>query len=186
MAGRVAGRRGFGVCVGRTHNRAPGTRQGGRAQGPALALALGEATRKRRGVVARAAAEAVASLEAFPHCEIFEVRAIVRPWRQETVVSALLDVGVRGLTVSEVKGIGVQGAKRERSLGREYGGGANDLVDKTQISIVVSREQVQVVCAAVINSARTGEIGDGKLFIHPCVDVVRIRTKERGAVDGAN
>ncbi|WZN63545.1 nitrogen regulatory protein PII [Chloropicon roscoffensis] len=124
--------------------------------------------------------ESIASLEAFPACEFFEVKAIVRPWRQDQVVSALLEVGVRGLTCVNVKGIGVQGATKERFMGKEYG--KDDLVDKVQISIVVSRTQVQRVCSAVIDSARTGEIGDGKIFIHPVSDVIRIRTKERGAV----
>ena len=166
--------------------------------------------------------EVVASLDAFPNCDFFDVRAIVRPWRQEAVVSALLDVGVRGLTQAAVKGIGRQGgAAKERFMGKEYG--SNDLVDKIQLSIVVPRDQVQVVCNTVIESARTGEIGDGKvryrrasdlsdrlhsllsihrarltlplsprlrvllqssspqIFIYPTADVIRIRTKERGA-----
>ena len=119
------------------------------------------------------------SLDSFHGCSFFEVRAIIRPWRQDAVVSSLLDVGVRGLTVSEVKGIGVQGATKERHQGKEYG--SNDLVDKVQISIIVGRSQVDTVCSAVIDSARTGEIGDGKIFLQPCAEVIRIRTMELGA-----
>ena len=75
--------------------------------------------------------ESIASLEAFPACEFFEAKAIVRPWRQDQVVSALLEVGVRGLTCVNVKGIGVQGATKERFMGKEYG--KDDLVDKVQV-----------------------------------------------------
>ncbi len=97
----------------------------------------------------------------------------------EAVIESLLEAGVRGMTALPVKGIGVQGAVKERFKGAEYG--LNDLVDKIQIHMVVPRDQVQSICDTVIDSARTGEIGDGKIFIQPTADVIRIRTKERGA-----
>ena len=89
------------------------------------------------------------------------MKCIIRPWREAAVIEGLLDVGIRGLTALPVKGIGVQGASKERFKGNAYG--LNDLIDKTSISIIVAREQVQMVCASIIDSARTGEIGDGKV-----------------------
>jgi nitrogen regulatory protein PII len=124
--------------------------------------------------------ESIASLEAFPTCEFFEVKAIIRPWREAAVIEALLDVGIRGLTAMPVKGIGVQGAIKERFKGNAYG--LSDLIDKTSISVIVSRDQVQLVCSSIIESSRTGEIGDGKIFVYPVADVIRVRTRERGAV----
>jgi len=123
---------------------------------------------------------AIASLEAFPTAEFFEIKAIIRPWRQEGVIDALLNVGVKGLTSMPVKGIGMQGAARERAVGKEYASG--ELLDKVMICVVTQREEVNDVVSVIIESARTGEIGDGKIFIYPTADVIRIRTKERGAV----
>lgn len=84
------------------------------------------------------------------------------------------------MTATNVKGVGVQGGKRERYGGTEYG--EADLIDKSKLDIVVFRTQVNTVARAVCGAAHTGEIGDGKVFIHPVADVIRVRTGETGAV----
>mmetsp|Transcript_6516 Transcript_6516/g.16585 ORF Transcript_6516/g.16585 Transcript_6516/m.16585 type:complete len:126 (-) Transcript_6516:48-425(-) len=107
---------------------------------------------------------------------------MIRPWRQKDVVRSLSDAGIRGMTTWGVKGVGSQGGQTEleRFQGKEYGD--TDLVDKTCISVVIARDQVDRVCSTIIDAAETGEVGDGKIFIYPIADVIRIRTKERGAV----
>eukprot|EP00195_Chlamydomonas_chlamydogama_P017243 CAMPEP_0202901780 /NCGR_PEP_ID=MMETSP1392-20130828/14619_1 /ASSEMBLY_ACC=CAM_ASM_000868 /TAXON_ID=225041 /ORGANISM="Chlamydomonas chlamydogama, Strain SAG 11-48b" /LENGTH=199 /DNA_ID=CAMNT_0049588395 /DNA_START=147 /DNA_END=746 /DNA_ORIENTATION=+ len=119
-------------------------------------------------------------LSAFPTVHFFRVEAIVRPWRLPAVVEALSKAGIRGMTASSVKGAGVQGGSRERYAGTEFG--LTNLVDKTRIDIVVARSQVDSVTRIVAASAYTGEIGDGKIFVHPVADVIRVRTAETGAV----
>ena len=109
-------------------------------------------------------------------------QAILRPWRLSKVVSGLNSVGIRGMTVSDVRGAGVQGGKRERFKGTEFGDENNFLVDKTRLDIVVAREQVDTVVRLICASAYTGEVGDGKIFVHPVAEVVRVRTAETGAV----
>ncbi|KAK3246988.1 Beta-galactosidase [Cymbomonas tetramitiformis] len=112
-------------------------------------------------------------------CEFFKVEALVRPWRLPYVIQALDQQGIRGLTTSEVRGIGAQGGmSKERYAGSEFG--SNRLVDKAKIEIIVAREQVEDVVDIVCTSAETGEIGDGKIFLLPVSDVIRIRTREKG------
>ena len=84
------------------------------------------------------------------------------------------------MTTSPVRGVGVQGGARERYAGSEFS--LTDLVDKAKIDVVVERAQVDAVVRCVATSAATGEVGDGKIFVLPVADVVRIRTAERGAV----
>jgi nitrogen regulatory protein PII len=96
------------------------------------------------------------------------------------VVASLAAAGIRGLTTSPVRGVGVQGGARERYAGSEFS--LTDLVDKAKIDVVVERAQVDAVVRCVATSAATGEVGDGKIFVLPVADVVRIRTAERGAV----
>jgi len=84
------------------------------------------------------------------------------------------------MTATEVKGVGVQGGTAERYGGTEFG--SADLVEKAKIDVVCTRAQVDSVVQIVSNAAHTGEIGDGKIFILPVADVVRIRTAETGAV----
>ncbi|KAF8065629.1 hypothetical protein HT031_003230 [Scenedesmus sp. PABB004] len=144
----------------------------------------------RRRVAAAAAAAHSASykelegiacdLSAFPNCSFFRVEAIVRPWRLPYVINALGDAGIRGMTATPVRGVGMQGGNKERYGGTEFS--LTDLVEKSKVEIVVVREQVDLVVRTVATSAHTGEIGDGKIFVHPVADVVRIRTAEVGGV----
>ena len=121
-----------------------------------------------------------ADLKAFPNAEFFRIEAIIRPWRLPFVVHELSTLGIYGMTATKVKGVGVQGGKRERYGGTEYG--EADLVDKSKLDIVVFRTQVNTVIRAVCGAAHTGEIGDGKIFVHPVADVIRVRTGETGAI----
>lgn len=121
-----------------------------------------------------------ADLKAFPHAQFFRIEAIIRPWRLPYVVHELSTLGIYGMTATKVKGVGVQGGKRERYGGTEYG--EADLVDKSKLDIVVFRTQVNTVIRAVCGAAHTGEIGDGKIFVHPVADVIRVRTGETGAI----
>lgn len=121
-----------------------------------------------------------ADLKAFPNARFFRIEAIFRPWRLPFVVHELSTLGIYGMTATKVKGVGVQGGKRERYGGTEYG--EADLVDKSKLDIVVFRTQVNTVIRAVCAAAHTGEIGDGKIFVHPVADVIRVRTGETGAI----
>ncbi|KAJ7546378.1 hypothetical protein O6H91_08G037800 [Diphasiastrum complanatum] len=113
-----------------------------------------------------------------PQAEFYKVEAILRPWRLPHVASALLKSGIRGVTVSDVRGFGAQGGSRERQAGSEFT--EDSFVTKVKLEIVVSKDQVEVVIETIIDQARTGEIGDGKIFVVPVADVIRIRTGERG------
>eukprot|EP01023_Acetabularia_acetabulum_P050814 TRINITY_DN5534_c0_g1_i4.p2 TRINITY_DN5534_c0_g1~~TRINITY_DN5534_c0_g1_i4.p2 ORF type:complete len:200 (-),score=24.14 TRINITY_DN5534_c0_g1_i4:529-1128(-) len=117
-------------------------------------------------------------LSAFPNTEFFSVQAIIRPWREESVIKDLVKMGIRGLTVTDVRGIGRQLGGIERYAGTELG--MYNLVDKMRLDIVCSREQVDKVVQQVAVSAFTGEHGDGKIFVLPVGEIVRIRTGETG------
>eukprot|EP00878_Enallax_costatus_P002824 GHUV01003016.1.p1 GENE.GHUV01003016.1~~GHUV01003016.1.p1 ORF type:complete len:208 (+),score=53.12 GHUV01003016.1:153-776(+) len=119
-------------------------------------------------------------LSAFPTVQFFRVEAVVRPWRLPYVIQALGVAGIRGMTATPVRGVGMQGGNKERYGGTEFS--LTDLVEKSKVEIVVVREQVDLVVRTVAMSAHTGEIGDGKIFVHPVADVVRIRTAETGGV----
>lgn len=121
-------------------------------------------------------------LSAFPSCQFFRVEAIIRPWRTQKVVHELSESGIKGMTVSDVSGAGVQGGKRERFKGTEFGSEQNFLVEKSRLDIVVARAQVDAVVRVIAGAAYTGEVGDGKIFVHPVAEVVRVRTAETGAV----
>lgn len=107
-----------------------------------------------------------------------KVTAIIKPFRIEEVRQALADVGINGLTVSEVKGFGRQKGHSELYRGAEY---QIDYVPKTRIELVLADEDVERVCEAIIQSARTGKVGDGKIFITDVEKVIRIRTSETNA-----
>ncbi|XP_065859820.1 nitrogen regulatory protein P-II homolog [Euphorbia lathyris] len=113
-----------------------------------------------------------------PDAKFYKVEAIVRPWRVSQVSSALLKIGIRGVTVSDVRGFGAQGGSTERQGGSEFS--EDKFVAKVKMEIVVSKDQVEAVIEQIIEEARTGEIGDGKIFVVPVSDVIRIRTGERG------
>ncbi|KAI3408624.1 uncharacterized protein J3R85_020190 [Psidium guajava] len=116
--------------------------------------------------------------EYFPDAKFYKIEAILRPWRIPQVSSALLKMGIRGVTVSDVRGFGSQGGSTERQAGSEFS--EDKFLAKVKMEIVVSKEQVEAVINKIIEEARTGEIGDGKIFLVPISDVIRVRTGERG------
>ncbi|XVF32947.1 hypothetical protein REPUB_Repub17cG0126700 [Reevesia pubescens] len=97
-----------------------------------------------------------------PDAKFYKVEAIIRPWRIQQVSSALLQMGIRGITVSDVRGFGAQGGSTERHGGSEFS--EDKFVAKVKMEIVVSKDQVEDVIDKIIEEARTGEIGDGKIF----------------------
>lgn len=103
--------------------------------------------------------------------------AIIRPEKFEDVKKALVEVGCDGMTVSEVKGRGSQQGIRESYRGSSY---CIDLIPKTRIEIVVKDEGLDLLVEAIKKGAHTGNIGDGKIFIQPVENVIRIRTGEEG------
>ncbi len=106
-----------------------------------------------------------------------KIEAIIRPSRVEEVKDALNSVGVSGMTVSEVKGFGRQKGHKELYRGAEY---IVDFVPKLKIEVVIQDEMVAQVIDAIERTARTGELGDGKIFVLEVVEAVRLRTGERG------
>ena len=106
-----------------------------------------------------------------------KVEAIIKPFKLDEVKDALTNIGIYGMTVSEVKGFGRQKGHTELYRGAEY---VIDFLPKLKIEVVVDDEQVEKVVEAIMQAARTGRIGDGKIFIMPIDDVIRIRTGERG------
>jgi nitrogen regulatory protein P-II 1 len=106
------------------------------------------------------------------------IEAIVRPERLESVKQALVDLGHNGLTVQEVKGHGIQKGIAQQWRGEEY---VIDLLPKISVTAVVHDHEVKDVIDVIVAAARTDRIGDGKIFVMPVEEVVRIRTGERGA-----
>jgi nitrogen regulatory protein P-II 1 len=107
-----------------------------------------------------------------------KIEAIIKPFKLDEVKAALGGIGVEGLTVTEVKGFGRQKGHTELYRGAEY---VVDFIPKIKLEIVVADELVERVIEAVVGAANTGKIGDGKIFVLPLGEVVRIRTGERGA-----
>jgi nitrogen regulatory protein P-II 1 len=105
------------------------------------------------------------------------IDAIIKPFKLDAVKDRLEQVGVQGVTVSEVKGFGRQKGHTELYRGAEY---VVDFLPKVQLSVLVADELVPRIVDAIVEGARTGRIGDGKIFITPVDEVVRIRTGERG------
>lgn len=105
------------------------------------------------------------------------VTAIVKPFKLDDVKAALLDIGVQGLTVSEVQGYGRQRGHTEVYRGAEY---KVDFVPKVRLEVVVGDAEASAVVDAIVNAARTDKIGDGKVWVTTVDDVVRVRTGERG------
>jgi nitrogen regulatory protein P-II 1 len=105
------------------------------------------------------------------------VTAIVKPYKLDDVKAAVKEFGVQGLTVSEVQGFGRQRGHTEVYRGAEY---TIDFVPKVKIEILVEDAEVEAVCQRILDSARTGKIGDGKVWVSPVDTVVRVRTGERG------
>src|SRR6516165_12065341 len=105
------------------------------------------------------------------------VVAIIKPFKLDDVRSALAEVGVQGITVTEVKGFGRQKGHTELYRGAEY---VVDFLPKVKLEIIVREEQVVEVVETIEKAAKTGRIGDGKIFVLPIDEIIRIRTGERG------
>ena len=106
-----------------------------------------------------------------------KIEAIIRPFKLDDVKKGLNDIGVQGLTVSEVKGFGRQKGHTELYRGAEY---VVDLVPKVKVEVVVDDTVVEPAVEAIRKAALSGKVGDGKIFVSPVNEVVRIRTGERG------
>ncbi len=106
-----------------------------------------------------------------------KIEAIIKPFRLEDCKQALGEVGVQGMTVTEVRGFGRQKGHSELYRGAEY---VVEFLPKLKIEVVVPDDLAEKVTHALLDSARTGRIGDGKIFVFPVADAVRIRTGERG------
>ena len=105
-----------------------------------------------------------------------KIEAIIRPFKLDEVKIALVNAGVVGMTVSEVRGFGRQKGQTERYRGSEY---TVEFLQKLKLEIVIENDQVDMVVDKIISSARTGEIGDGKIFVYPVDEITRIRTGEK-------
>ena len=106
-----------------------------------------------------------------------KLEAIIKPFKLEEVKEALDAIGIKGITVSEVKGFGRQKGHTELYRGAEY---VVDFLPKIKIEVILTDDSVDKAVEAIISSAKTGRIGDGKIFIYPMEEVIRIRTGEKG------
>jgi nitrogen regulatory protein P-II 1 len=106
-----------------------------------------------------------------------KIEAIIKPFKLEEVKDALGEIGVEGMTVSEVKGFGRQKGHTEIYRGSEY---TVDFLPKIKIEMVIADKQVEAAVEAIVKSAKTGKIGDGKIFVTPIDEAIRIRTEEKG------
>lgn len=108
---------------------------------------------------------------------LVKIEAVIRPQRLDEVKASLDDFGVTGMTVTEVRGAGKQKGYTQHYRGAEY---TVNLIQKLKLEIVVKEADVDRIVEAISSAARTGEIGDGKIFLSPVLDAIRIRTGERG------
>jgi nitrogen regulatory protein P-II 1 len=106
-----------------------------------------------------------------------KIEAVIKPFKLDEVKEALQDIGLQGMTVIEAKGFGRQKGQTELYRGAEY---VVDFLPKIKIEVIVSDDQVTAAVEAIQNAARTGRIGDGKIFISDILNVIRIRTGETG------
>ncbi|HZO91319.1 MAG TPA: P-II family nitrogen regulator [Chthonomonadaceae bacterium] len=106
---------------------------------------------------------------------MIKVEALIRPQKLEEVKAALADIGIKGMTVTEVRGSGKQKGFTQHYRGAEY---TVNLLQKIKLEIVVPDEEARTIAATIANAARTGEIGDGKIFLVPVAEAIRIRTGE--------
>src|SRR5512137_1990473 len=116
-------------------------------------------------------------MAANPGCKVKKVEAVIKPFKLDEVKEALHEVGVSGITVTEAKGFGRQKGHTELYRGAEY---VVDFLPKVKVELVVEDGMVAKVVEAIERTAKTGRIGDGKLFVLPVDEVIRIRTGERG------
>jgi len=105
-----------------------------------------------------------------------KIEAIIKPFKLDEVKDALNDIGIQGLTMTEVKGFGTQKGHTELYRGAEY---VVDFLPKVKVEVVVPEDRLDAAVEAIMNAARTGKIGDGKIFVLPVEQTVRIRTGER-------
>jgi nitrogen regulatory protein PII len=110
--------------------------------------------------------------------EMKKIEVIIKPFKLDEVRESLADMGISGLTVTEVKGFGRQKGHTELYRGAEY---VVDFLPKVKVELVVTADKVESVIDTIIKAARTGKIGDGKIFVSPVEQVIRIRTGETGA-----
>lgn len=106
-----------------------------------------------------------------------KIEAIIKPFKLDDVKESLNDMGIKGMTISEVKGYGRQKGHKEIYRGAEY---IVDFIPKVKMEIIVDASQVDEVIETIIQAAKTGKIGDGKIFVLPVDEVVRVRTGEKG------
>lgn len=106
-----------------------------------------------------------------------KIEAIIRPFKLDEVKEALLEIGIHGMTITEVRGYGRQKGHKETYRGSEY---QIEFVPKLKIEIVVDDSLLEKVIDAILNTAKTGQVGDGKIFISDITDAIRIRTDESG------
>jgi len=106
-----------------------------------------------------------------------KIEAIIRPFKLDDVREALSEMGVKGMTLTEVKGYGRQKGHTEVYRGSEY---KIDFLPKVKIEIIAKDAMVEKIVSTLLKTAKTGEVGDGKIFIYPIDDVIRIRTEESG------
>lgn len=106
-----------------------------------------------------------------------KIEAIIKPFKLDEVKEALQEIGLQGITVTEAKGFGRQKGHTELYRGAEY---VVDFLPKVKIEIVLPSEQVEAAVEAILKAARTGRIGDGKIFVSEVLEAIRIRTGERG------
>ncbi len=106
-----------------------------------------------------------------------KVEAVIRPHTLDNVREALMEAGIRGLTASEVKGIGRQKGHTEVYRGSEY---RIEFLPKIKVEVVVADSHVDTVISTIIRASRTGHVGDGKIFVLPVEEVIRVRTEESG------
>jgi nitrogen regulatory protein PII len=106
-----------------------------------------------------------------------KIEAVIKPFKMEDVKEALAEIGVEGMTVSEVKGFGRQKGHTEIYRGSEY---TVDFLPKVKFEIVITDERAQAAVQAIVQAAKTGKIGDGKVFVTEVEQAIRIRTDERG------
>jgi nitrogen regulatory protein P-II 1 len=105
------------------------------------------------------------------------ITAIIKPVKLDDVKTALQEIGVKGMTVSEASGVGRQQGRTEVYRGAEY---AVILIPKVRIEVIVNNDELEAVLAAIVDSAKTGTIGDGKVWVTQIEEIIRVRTGERG------
>lgn len=106
-----------------------------------------------------------------------KIEAVIKPFKLEEVKEALTEIGIEGLTVSEVKGFGRQKGHTEIYRGSEY---TVDFLPKVKVEIVLAESLIEKAVETIVKSAKTGKIGDGKIFVLPVEEAIRIRTEEKG------